>query len=284
MGARRGSGLDLLGVEARDERDGKGGRARPKVAIFFFSRFPSRAPGGRSRSRRAACRSVARLRTRTPAHTHPHLTPRLRVRVARDHSPLASPFPPPGGGAGPGPSTSGPARPPPEGLSPRDVHVLLVDDERLARMVVGSLLRKLEYRGAWGVRSLEERERARARGGTRAPSVAGVLGGATWSSPARARPAGAPRCPCRPRTGLGGPPGPLPDRDTHHGRGVGGPAEGLCPPLTCAGLSPLPRPTPAPLSPSFSLSLCSLQSRKPSPASRPSPSYGTRPRARTTWS
>jgi len=32
-------------------------------------------------------------------------------------------------------------------LSPEDIHVLLVDDERLSRLVVGNLLRKCNYRG-----------------------------------------------------------------------------------------------------------------------------------------
>ena len=32
-------------------------------------------------------------------------------------------------------------------LSPEDIHVLLVDDERLSRVVVGNLLRKCNYRG-----------------------------------------------------------------------------------------------------------------------------------------
>jgi hypothetical protein len=32
-------------------------------------------------------------------------------------------------------------------LAPSDVHVLLVDDERLSRVVVGNVLRKCAYRG-----------------------------------------------------------------------------------------------------------------------------------------
>lgn len=32
-------------------------------------------------------------------------------------------------------------------VSPKDVHVLLVDDERLSRVVVGNLLRKCSYQG-----------------------------------------------------------------------------------------------------------------------------------------
>ena len=36
----------------------------------------------------------------------------------------------------------------PHTLAPSDVHVLLVDDERLSRMVVGNVLRKCNYRGA----------------------------------------------------------------------------------------------------------------------------------------
>jgi len=33
-------------------------------------------------------------------------------------------------------------------LAPKDIHVLLVDDERLSRIVVGNLLRKCGYKGA----------------------------------------------------------------------------------------------------------------------------------------
>jgi len=33
-------------------------------------------------------------------------------------------------------------------LAPSDIHVLLVDDEPLSRLVVGNLLRKCSYRGA----------------------------------------------------------------------------------------------------------------------------------------
>ena len=65
-----------------------------------------------------------------------------------------------GGGAGgaggfnaPSP-TSNPSNPTPAtataaapSLSPADVHVLLVDDERMQRMVVASLLRKCSYKG-----------------------------------------------------------------------------------------------------------------------------------------
>ncbi len=36
----------------------------------------------------------------------------------------------------------------PHTLAPSDVHVLLVDDERLSRMVVGNVLRRCNYRGA----------------------------------------------------------------------------------------------------------------------------------------
>lgn len=35
----------------------------------------------------------------------------------------------------------------PHMLTPSDVHVLLVDDERLSRMVVGNVLRKCSYKG-----------------------------------------------------------------------------------------------------------------------------------------
>ncbi len=33
------------------------------------------------------------------------------------------------------------------GTKPEDIHVLLVDDERLSRVVVGNLLRKCNYQG-----------------------------------------------------------------------------------------------------------------------------------------
>lgn len=33
-------------------------------------------------------------------------------------------------------------------VHPHDIHVLLVDDEQLSRLVVSNLLRKCEYRGA----------------------------------------------------------------------------------------------------------------------------------------
>ena len=33
------------------------------------------------------------------------------------------------------------------GKRPEDIHVLLVDDERVSRLVVGNLLRKCNYRG-----------------------------------------------------------------------------------------------------------------------------------------
>lgn len=35
------------------------------------------------------------------------------------------------------------------GKKPEDIHVLLVDDERLSRVVVGNLLRKCNYQGAF---------------------------------------------------------------------------------------------------------------------------------------
>ena len=34
-------------------------------------------------------------------------------------------------------------------LRPADIHVLLVDDDKVARLVVGNLLRKCEYRGTY---------------------------------------------------------------------------------------------------------------------------------------
>ena len=34
-------------------------------------------------------------------------------------------------------------------LRPADIHVLLVDDDKVARLVVGNLLRKCEYRGGY---------------------------------------------------------------------------------------------------------------------------------------
>lgn len=45
----------------------------------------------------------------------------------------------------PVPSTSGTG--PQKTVSPKDVHILLVDDERLSRVVVGNLLRKCSYQG-----------------------------------------------------------------------------------------------------------------------------------------
>ena len=51
----------------------------------------------------------------------------------------------------------------PEGDSLAEpIHVLLVDDERLSRVVVGNLLRKCNYRGsfAWAVEALD-RERSK---------------------------------------------------------------------------------------------------------------------------
>lgn len=51
-----------------------------------------------------------------------------------------------------GPATAQPATQDPLSgavptLAPSDVHVLLVDDERLSRVVVGNVLRKCNYRG-----------------------------------------------------------------------------------------------------------------------------------------
>ena len=43
-----------------------------------------------------------------------------------------------------------PAREPqvlPLGKNPKEIHVLLVDDEKLSRIVVGNLLRKCNYQG-----------------------------------------------------------------------------------------------------------------------------------------
>lgn len=40
------------------------------------------------------------------------------------------------------------AGPGPPSINPEDIHVLLVDDERLSRTVVASLLRKCNYKGA----------------------------------------------------------------------------------------------------------------------------------------
>ena len=45
----------------------------------------------------------------------------------------------------PVPGTSGTG--PQKTVSPKDVHILLVDDERLSRVVVGNLLRKCSYQG-----------------------------------------------------------------------------------------------------------------------------------------
>ena len=52
---------------------------------------------------------------------------------------------------------------PPPAISPADVHVLLVDDDRLPRLVVASQLKKFNYKG---VRELErERTGIEAGGG-----------------------------------------------------------------------------------------------------------------------
>lgn len=53
------------------------------------------------------------------------------------------------------PAPTTPAAP---SLSPADVHVLLVDDERMQRMVVASLLRKCSYKGACVDEKREEEE------------------------------------------------------------------------------------------------------------------------------
>jgi hypothetical protein len=58
--------------------------------------------------------------------------------------------------AGPGtqPATQDPLSGTVPTLAPSDVHVLLVDDERLSRLVVGNVLRKCAYRGEPLSRSL----------------------------------------------------------------------------------------------------------------------------------
>ncbi len=43
-----------------------------------------------------------------------------------------------------------PGRDPMATVEPSDIHVLLVDDERLSRIVVGGLLRKCHYKGEPG--------------------------------------------------------------------------------------------------------------------------------------
>ena len=40
------------------------------------------------------------------------------------------------------------------GKKPEDIHVLLVDDERVSRLVVGNLLRKCNYKGTHRGKSL----------------------------------------------------------------------------------------------------------------------------------
>ena len=42
----------------------------------------------------------------------------------------------------------GPVEPVVPGKRPEDIHVLLVDDEKMSRVVVGNLLRKCKYQGA----------------------------------------------------------------------------------------------------------------------------------------
>jgi len=44
--------------------------------------------------------------------------------------------------------TNQPVLPHKSGLSPSDIHVLLVDDERLSRTIVSNLLRRCDYTGA----------------------------------------------------------------------------------------------------------------------------------------
>ena len=41
------------------------------------------------------------------------------------------------------------------GKKPEEIHVLLVDDEKLSRVVVGNLLRKCQYQGVCSARSTE---------------------------------------------------------------------------------------------------------------------------------
>jgi hypothetical protein len=43
-------------------------------------------------------------------------------------------------------------------LHPQDVHVLLVDDEQLSRLVVGNLLRKCDYKGEEGCVQGDQRQ------------------------------------------------------------------------------------------------------------------------------
>jgi hypothetical protein len=43
--------------------------------------------------------------------------------------------------------TTGCGQEPAKTVAPNDVHILLVDDERLSRVVVGNLLRKCLYKG-----------------------------------------------------------------------------------------------------------------------------------------
>ena len=60
---------------------------------------------------------------------------RVRAEAEASNAPsTTNPTPVPGAPAAPS-------------LSPADVHVLLVDDERMQRMVVASLLRKCSYKG-----------------------------------------------------------------------------------------------------------------------------------------
>ena len=74
-------------------------------------------------------------------------------------------------------AASGPAPPKvlgklPGGLAPSSVHVLLVDDERLSRTVVASLLRKCNYKGEGGSTA-----GVRRAGGTRCGCPAGSAPG-----------------------------------------------------------------------------------------------------------
>ena len=148
----------------RRRRRGRGGRKEKKVLPVDFRRhghfFSKRAvERGSSASRKLSLslyhlrRSNISLRPAEPLQTSPG---HARSGMA---SGSAAPRGEGGGGGGfnapppsstnPTPTTVPPATAPAApSLSPADVHVLLVDDERMQRMVVASLLRKCSYKGA----------------------------------------------------------------------------------------------------------------------------------------
>lgn len=91
-------------------------------------------------------------------------------------------------------------------LAPADIHVLLVDDERLSRTVVANLLRKCNYKGAPGVCVVGQRRVLRPmQGCSHGPASAPTA------------PLHQPAPPARPRTALSPPPVPPAVTTAEHG-------------------------------------------------------------------